>query len=69
MNPNPLEQPSVLELSGAELLIELPRLKAAGARVLGMAAICNGRWRLTLHWPEPEQQTLLPDGEPLSRYR
>jgi hypothetical protein len=69
MNPTLVERPSVLELSGAELLIELPRLKAAGATVFGMAAICNGRWRLTLHWPAPEQQSLLPDGEPLSRYR
>jgi hypothetical protein len=61
MNPTPVECPSVLELSGAELLIELPRLKAAGATVFGMTAICNGRWRLTLHWREPVQQTL-PEG-------
>jgi hypothetical protein len=43
------------------LLVELPRLKAAGASVFGMAAICNARWRLTLHWPEPVQQALLQD--------
>jgi hypothetical protein len=67
MNPTLVERPTLLELSGAELLVELPRLEAADASVFGMAAICNGRWRLTLHWPE--QQTLLPDSEPLSRCR
>lgn len=61
MNTNTIERLSVLELSGAELLVELPRLKGQGATVFGMAAICNGRWRLTLHWPEPEQPSLLPD--------
>jgi hypothetical protein len=60
MNP-PIEKPTQVELSGAELLIELPRLKAAGATVFGLAAICNGRWRLTLHWSEPVQQTLPED--------
>jgi hypothetical protein len=62
MNPTPVERPSVLELSGSELLTEIPRLKAAGATVFGMTSICNSRWRLTLHWPQPEQQNLLPDG-------
>ena len=61
MNPSPIERPTVLELSGSELLVELPRLKVQGATVFGMASICNGRWRLTLHWPEPEQQTLLSE--------
>jgi hypothetical protein len=55
------DKPAVLELSGHELLIELPRLKENGVAVYGMAAICNGRWRLFLRWPEPEQQNLLPD--------
>ena len=63
MNSIPIEHPTILELSGAELLVELPRLKGQGATVFGMAAICNGRWRFTLHWPEPEQPSLLPDGE------
>ena len=61
MNPNPIERPSVLELSGAELLVELPRLEAAGANVFGMTAVCVSRYRLFLRWPEPEQQSLLPD--------
>jgi hypothetical protein len=61
MNPNQIERPTRLELSGHELLTELPRLQGQGATALAMVAICNARWRLTLHWPEPEQQILLPD--------
>jgi hypothetical protein len=61
MNPIQVERLTLLELSGAELLTELPRLKGQGVRVLAMNVVCNGRWRLTLHWPEPQQPSLLPD--------
>ena len=54
------ERPVVLELSGPELLIELPRLQAQGAFAWRMVAVCNSRWRVFLHWPEPEQADLLP---------
>ena len=46
------ERPVVLELSGHELLVELPKLKARGALPWRMAAICNGRWRVFIRWPE-----------------
>jgi hypothetical protein len=62
MNPNPIERPSVLELSGAELLTELPRLQGQGATVFGMTAVCVSRYRLFLRWPEPEQGELLKTG-------
>jgi hypothetical protein len=38
MNPNPIERPTSLELSGAELLAEMPRLQGQGATVFCMAA-------------------------------
>ena len=55
---SPTERPVLLELSGHELLVELPRLKARGAFPWRMVAVCNGRWRVFIHWPTPEQPTL-----------
>ena len=54
------EKPVLLELSGPELLVELPKLQARGALAWRMVAICNGRWRVFLRWPEPGQGDFLP---------
>jgi hypothetical protein len=46
------ENPRLIECSGGELLPLVAGLKARGCIVLGMAAICVNRWRLTLDWPK-----------------
>ena len=45
------EQPAAVECSGPELQGVLVSLRARGATVYSMTAICVGRWRLNLQWP------------------
>jgi hypothetical protein len=57
------ERPVMLELSGHELLVELPKLKAQGAFPWRMTAICSGRWRVFLLWPTPKQGDFLTEAK------
>ena len=47
--------PRSIECNGGELAGVIADLKARGAVVLGMAAICNATYRLALHWPNEAQ--------------
>jgi hypothetical protein len=49
------EFPRSIECVGGELLPLIADLKARGAVVLGMTAICNANYRLALHWPNQAQ--------------
>lgn len=49
--PGVPDYPATVECSGAELHGVLASLRARGATVYSMTAICNARWRLNLQWP------------------
>ncbi|MGA2686150.1 MAG: hypothetical protein ABSF51_13985 [Verrucomicrobiota bacterium] len=61
MNLNELEtKPSVLEVSGLDTVAVINEIKARGGQVCGMTQVSgqNGRWKLSIHWAQPEQPFL-----------
>jgi hypothetical protein len=49
------EFPRSIECGGGELSGVIADVKARGAVVLGMTAICNAHYQLALHWPNQAQ--------------
>ncbi|HEY5233673.1 MAG TPA: hypothetical protein VIK35_09085 [Verrucomicrobiae bacterium] len=64
--PGVPDKPAVVECSGGELFDLLASLRARGATVYSMTAICVGRWRLNLQWP-PEKRGNPTNSRPAAR--
>jgi hypothetical protein len=61
MIPDLSTKPSVIEACGMDAVAAINEIKSRGGHVFGMAQVNgqNGRWRLSIHWPQPGQGELM----------